>query len=132
MPFPRAAGLRKSLGCHVLANRVLLLLLFASVAALAQSSSRNPALIYQEAILEKQTSKRILALEQFASTETADPLRADAMETLTCGYLSWILLAGLALNAVTHWWWIDSIASLAIVPLLIREGWEAIFGEQCC
>ena len=59
-------------------------------------------------------------------------LRADAMETLTCGYLSWILLAGLALNAVTHWWWIDSIASLAIVPLLIREGWEAISGEQCC
>ncbi|PYJ44983.1 MAG: hypothetical protein DME85_13940, partial [Verrucomicrobia bacterium] len=59
-------------------------------------------------------------------------LRADAMETLTCGCLSWILLAGLALNAVTHWWWIDSIASLAIVPLLIREGWEAISGDQCC
>jgi divalent metal cation (Fe/Co/Zn/Cd) transporter len=52
-------------------------------------------------------------------------LRADAMETLTCGYLAWVLLAGLALNAVTHWWWIDSVASLAIVPLLIREGWES-------
>jgi divalent metal cation (Fe/Co/Zn/Cd) transporter len=52
-------------------------------------------------------------------------LRADAMETLTCGYLSWILLIGLALNAVTHWWWIDSVASLTIVPLLIREGWES-------
>ena len=86
MPFPRAAGPRKSLSCHVRANRVLLLLLFASVAALAQSSSRNPALIYQEAILEKQTSKRILALEQFASTETADPLRADAMELLVWNY----------------------------------------------
>jgi divalent metal cation (Fe/Co/Zn/Cd) transporter len=54
-------------------------------------------------------------------------LRADAMETLTCGYLAWILLLGLALNAVTHWWWIDSVASLAIVPLLIREGWESVF-----
>jgi divalent metal cation (Fe/Co/Zn/Cd) transporter len=52
-------------------------------------------------------------------------LRADAMETLTCGYLAWVLLAGLALNAVTHWWWVDSVASLAIVPLLIREGWES-------
>jgi F0F1-type ATP synthase assembly protein I len=41
-------------------------------------------------------------------------LRADAMETLTCGYLAWVLLAGLALNAVTRWWWIDSVASLAI------------------
>jgi divalent metal cation (Fe/Co/Zn/Cd) transporter len=52
-------------------------------------------------------------------------LHADAMETLTCGYLAWVLLAGLALDAVTHWWWIDSVASLAIVPLLIREGWES-------
>jgi divalent metal cation (Fe/Co/Zn/Cd) transporter len=58
-------------------------------------------------------------------------LRADAMETLTCGYLAWILLLGLALNAVTHWWWIDPVASLAIIPLLIREGWEAVFGKSC-
>jgi divalent metal cation (Fe/Co/Zn/Cd) transporter len=58
-------------------------------------------------------------------------LRADAMETLTCGYLAWILLLGLALNAVTRWWWIDPVASLAIVPLLIREGWEAVFGGSC-
>ena len=53
-------------------------------------------------------------------------LRADAMETLTCGYLAWVLLAGLTLNALLHWWWIDSLASLAIVPLIIREGREAI------
>jgi len=58
-------------------------------------------------------------------------LRADAMETLTCAYLAWILLLGLALNAVTQWWWIDPVASLAIVPLLIREGWEAVSGESC-
>jgi divalent metal cation (Fe/Co/Zn/Cd) transporter len=58
-------------------------------------------------------------------------LRADAMETLTCGYLAWVLLAGLALNAVTHWWWIDSVASLAIVPLLLREGYEAISHRGC-
>ena len=29
-------------------------------------------------------------------------LRADAMETLTCGYLAWVLLAGLATNALLH------------------------------
>ena len=57
-------------------------------------------------------------------------LRADAMETLTCGYLAWILLLGLALNALTSWWWIDSVASLAIVPLLIREGWESVSGSS--
>lgn len=57
-------------------------------------------------------------------------LRADAMETLTCGYLSWLLLVGLALNALAHWWWIDSVASLAIVPLLIREGCESLSSED--
>ena len=58
-------------------------------------------------------------------------LRADAMETLTCGYLAWILLLGLALNAVARWWWIDSVASLALVPLLIREGYEAVSDRGC-
>jgi divalent metal cation (Fe/Co/Zn/Cd) transporter len=59
-------------------------------------------------------------------------LRADATETLTCGYLAWVLLVGLAFNSLTHWWWIDSVASLAIVPLIIREGFEAIAGQHCC
>jgi Predicted Co/Zn/Cd cation transporters len=58
-------------------------------------------------------------------------LRTDAIETLTCGYLSWILLIGLVLNAVTHWWWLDSVASLAIVPLLLHEGYEAISDRGC-
>jgi hypothetical protein len=59
-------------------------------------------------------------------------LRADAMETLTCGYLAWALLAGLAANALLHWWWLDAVASLAIVPLLVREAREALSGAECC
>jgi len=59
-------------------------------------------------------------------------LRVDAMETFTCGYLSWALLAGLAANAAFHWWWLDSAAALAIVPLLIKEGREAMTGECGC
>jgi divalent metal cation (Fe/Co/Zn/Cd) transporter len=59
-------------------------------------------------------------------------LRADAMESLTCGYLAWILLAGLAANALLRWWWLDSAASLVIVPLLLREAREAINGDCGC
>ncbi len=59
-------------------------------------------------------------------------LRADAMETLTCGYLSWILLCGLAANWLLHWWWIDSAAALILVPFLIKEGREAITGDCGC
>src|SRR5438445_11315773 len=58
-------------------------------------------------------------------------LRVDATETFTCGYLARVLLAGLALNAVTHWWRLDSVASLAIVPLLLREGYEALSDRGC-
>ena len=59
-------------------------------------------------------------------------LRADAMETFTCGFLSWVLLAGLAANAIVHWWWLDSVAALALVPFLVKEGREAISGECGC
>lgn len=59
-------------------------------------------------------------------------LRADAMETFTCGFLSWILLAGLAANAMLHWWWLDSMAALVLVPFLVKEGREAIKGGCGC
>jgi len=58
-------------------------------------------------------------------------LRADAVETFTCGYLSWVLLAGLIANAALHWWWLDGAAALLLIPILIKEGWEAISGECC-
>ncbi len=53
-------------------------------------------------------------------------LEADAMETLVCAYLSLTLLAGLSLNAWLGWWWADPVAALLMVPLLVREGWEAV------
>lgn len=59
-------------------------------------------------------------------------LRADAMETFTCGFLSWVLLAGLVANALLHWWWLDSVAALVLVPFLIKEGREAMAGGCSC
>lgn len=57
-------------------------------------------------------------------------LLADATETLLCSYLSAILLAGLALNALVDWWWADPLAALGISYLAIREGLEAWRGEE--
>jgi len=53
-------------------------------------------------------------------------LVADAKETFVCSYLSLTLLAGLGLNALFGWWWADPVAALAMLPLVIHEGWEAI------
>lgn len=53
-------------------------------------------------------------------------LRADAHETIVCAWLSLTTLGGLALNATLGWWWADPLAALAMLPLIVREGWEAL------
>ena len=58
-------------------------------------------------------------------------LDADATQTAICTYLSAILLAGLLLNALFGWWWADPLAALIMVPIIAREGLEAVRGEQC-
>ena len=58
-------------------------------------------------------------------------LAADAVETLVCSYLSLTLLLGLGLNALAGWWWADPIAALAMLPLIFKEGFEALRGEAC-
>jgi divalent metal cation (Fe/Co/Zn/Cd) transporter len=58
-------------------------------------------------------------------------LRADAIESITCGYLSIVLIIGLAATRVLGWWWLDSVAALALVPFLIKEARGAVRG-QCC
>jgi divalent metal cation (Fe/Co/Zn/Cd) transporter len=58
-------------------------------------------------------------------------LEADSFQTSICMYLSAILLGGLLLNAVWGLWWADPVAALAMVPIIIREGIEALRGEHC-
>jgi divalent metal cation (Fe/Co/Zn/Cd) transporter len=58
-------------------------------------------------------------------------LRTDAMESITCGWLSLVAVVSLTAQALFGFWWIDSIGSLAIVWLLIKEGREAWSGECC-
>jgi divalent metal cation (Fe/Co/Zn/Cd) transporter len=53
------------------------------------------------------------------------------VQTQLCAYLSAILLAGLGLNALFGWWWADPVAALAMVPIMISEGREALRGEEC-
>jgi divalent metal cation (Fe/Co/Zn/Cd) transporter len=59
-------------------------------------------------------------------------LRADAIESITCGYLSIVLMVGLAATWLFGWWWLDSVAALALIPFLIKEGQAAISGAECC
>jgi divalent metal cation (Fe/Co/Zn/Cd) transporter len=88
----------------------------------------------------------ILALSVFvmpllarAKREVADnmqsgALRAEAKQTSLCAYLSFIALAGVALNAAFGWWWADPAAALAMVPIIVVEGIAGVRGngDDCC
>lgn len=58
-------------------------------------------------------------------------MQADSRQTDICAYLSAILLGGLLLNALLGWWWADPIAGLIMVPIIAKEGIEALRGKTC-
>ncbi len=58
-------------------------------------------------------------------------MHADARQTDFCVYLSAILLAGLVLNAAFGWWWADPTAALIMVPIIAKEGFDALAGRTC-
>jgi divalent metal cation (Fe/Co/Zn/Cd) transporter len=58
-------------------------------------------------------------------------LRADAIESIACAYLSGVVMLGLLTQLLAGWWLVDSIASLAIVVVLVKEGREASYSEEC-
>jgi divalent metal cation (Fe/Co/Zn/Cd) transporter len=59
-------------------------------------------------------------------------LRADAVEAITCGWLSFVVVLGLLMQLTLNAWWVDSVSSLAILGLVVKEGREAWKGEECC
>jgi divalent metal cation (Fe/Co/Zn/Cd) transporter len=76
---------------------------------------------------------RYLAQRKIAISEQigSRALRADAIEAVTCGWLSFVVVITLAAQWLIGAWWIDGVGSLAIVWFLIKEGREAWSGGEC-
>ena len=66
-----------------------------------------------------------------AKAANSGALAADAVQSATCAYLAALTIAGLAVNALFHIHWVDSVAALAAVPILVVEGRRAMRGESC-
>jgi len=123
------------------AARVAGILLFA-LAALVAASSVTSLLGYSE---PKPTFLGIAILvaaavvmpwlakekRRLSATTGSAALRADAAQSALCAYLSLIALAGLAINVTWHVKWADPLAALAILPLILWEGREAMRGKAC-
>lgn len=75
-----------------------------------------PALAYA-----KQTTGRALG---------SKALLAEAMETWVCAYLSLALLAGVGLHLALGWWWADPAGALAMLPVILWQGWETLEGAR--
>jgi divalent metal cation (Fe/Co/Zn/Cd) transporter len=71
------------------------------------------------------------AKRKVAQTLNSKALHADSRQTDICAYLSAILLGGLLLNFLLGWWWADPVAGLIMVPIIAREGFEALRGDPC-
>ncbi len=68
---------------------------------------------------------------RLSAATSSGALRADAAQSAVCGYMAWIALAGLVLNAIWGITWADPVAALALTPLILREGWESAKGKSC-
>jgi divalent metal cation (Fe/Co/Zn/Cd) transporter len=74
----------------------------------------------------------VRAKRKVARSIKSNALMADSKQTELCTYLSAILLGGLILNAWFGWWWADPVAAIVMVPIIAKEGIEALRGETCC
>ena len=58
-------------------------------------------------------------------------LAADAVQSATCAYLAGLTLVGLILNATLHVRWVDPLAALFAIPIIVIEARRAFRGEVC-
>jgi len=104
-----------------------------SVMSLLGYSEPKPTLLGIAILVAAAAVMPWLAIEKrrLSGATGSAALRADAAQSALCAYLSLIALAGLAINMIWHVKWADPIAALAVLPLIVWEGREAMRGKSC-
>ena len=95
----------------------------------AEESYLGIALLGAAAVVMQWLGRR---KRQLAAIANSSSLRSDAAQSSICGYMAWIALFGLLLNAFVHVSWADPAAALCLVPIVIKEAKEAFEGHDCC
>jgi divalent metal cation (Fe/Co/Zn/Cd) transporter len=107
----------------------------ALVAALALLGHREvkPSYLGMVVLIVAAIAMPLLARQKrkLSALTASAALRADAAESALCGYLSIIALAGLVANAFWGITWADPMAALCLIPLVVREGRQALKGRPC-
>jgi divalent metal cation (Fe/Co/Zn/Cd) transporter len=106
--------------------------LIATLALLGRGEAR-PSLVGIVVLIVAAVVMPLLARQKrrLSALTASASLRADATQSALCGYLSIIALAGLVANAFWGITWADPVAALCLIPLVMREGWQALKGRPC-
>ena len=104
-----------------------------SVMALLGYSEPKPTLLGIAILVAAAVVMPWLAMEKrrLSGATGSGALGADAAQSALCAYLSLIAWSGLAINAIWHVRWADPVAALVVLPLILREGREAMHGKAC-
>jgi divalent metal cation (Fe/Co/Zn/Cd) transporter len=99
----------------------------------AQRSPVGMGILLLAAIVMPWLAKR---KRQLVAITSSAALKAEAAQSALCAYMAWIALAGLGVNAIWGIRWADPVAALALIPLILREGWIAVHSAKldcdCC
>jgi divalent metal cation (Fe/Co/Zn/Cd) transporter len=71
------------------------------------------------------------AKRRVAARLDSGAMEADSRQSDFCAYLAAILLVGLLVNAIFGWGWADPAAALMMVPIIAKEGVDALRGRAC-
>lgn len=126
---PRNAGRAAGILLFVLAGVVLIVATLSLALRWRPEVSRAGIAITVAALIAMPILATLKRRESRRSNNAA--LAADAVQSVTCAYLALIALTGLAVNALFHIPWFDSLAALVAIPFLLREGRAAWRGQTC-
>ena len=121
----------------ILATVLVAVLLAGSIGGVVLANTENGDDSQPDTLFERVTAILVaedvnITVEQLedAFSEAQSDMQAEAMESLMCDLQDVAVLVGIGLNALFGWWWADPVAAFALIPFLLREGWEAFHPDD--
>ena len=127
----REEGAAEKRALYVVAITFFLLAIYITWEAVTSLISREQPLTSHVGIILAVLSLAVMPTLAFANQRVgkemgSHALIADSKETWVCSYLSLSLLLGVGTYAVLGWWWADPVGALAMLPIILWQGWETI------
>ena len=72
------------------------------------------------------SSEAFLVVDLALPLATISPVLVALEGDMVCSYLSLRLLLGVGAYAVVGWWWADPVGALAMLPIILWQGWETL------